>query len=175
MKKLLGTMLILVVIITACGAPKEENNKKESSTKAQEISTTQKEENEVENNFSKDVVWSVADELELKIDSVKMTEDKKSFVVKYTYKNNGAKSEDGKEKEIIIEPSFVVDKGENTLDKDTLFKSENAPKSLKKGETCEGAELAYKMIDKSDMLKVQFSYLSSDGAQQSVTFEIPVE
>ncbi len=182
MKKLLGMMLVLVVIMTACGAPNESDNnaenEKETSNTSQNVIKENSEDNnteKAENNFSKDVVWNVDGELELKVDSVKMTDDKKSFIIKYTYTNTGSKSEDGKEKDLIIEPLFVYDKEENTLKKDEKFTSQNTPKVVKKGETCEEAEVAYEMMSDSDMLKIEFAYFSSDGSRKNVTFEIPVE
>ncbi len=180
MKKLLGIMLILTVIITACGVPKKENsvdktNKQtEETTKStsEEISSTSE---KSKNNMSKDTTWNVADQLELKIDSVKLSDDKKYYIIKYTYKNIGAKSKDGKEQDLLLEPSFVIDKEENTLEKITSFKTENNPKPIKKGDICKGAELAYEIIDESDILKIEFGYATDDGAFQKATFEIPVE
>ncbi len=178
MKKLLGMMLVLVVIMTACGAPKESDNNMENEKKASNTSqSVDKEKGEdnktekVENNFSKDTIWNVEGELELKVDSVKMSEDKKSFVIKYTYKNNS----DDKSKKLIMEPEFVYDKEKNVLEKDESFTSKNKAKEVSKGKTCEGAEVAYKLMVETDILDVEFAYLSSDGSTQKVIFHMPVE
>ncbi len=182
MKKLLAIMLVLTVIMTACGAPQKESKNDEAIKKTQEITKSKDEEStltskkaEVKNNMSKDTTWNIVDQLELKVDSVRLSEDKKYYIVKYTYNNIGAKSEDGKEQDLLLEPSFVMDKEGNTLEKITSFKTENNPKPIKKGEVCKGAELAYEIIDESDILKIEFGYATSDGALQKVTFELPVE
>lgn len=192
MKKLLGIILVMVIAVTACGRPAKESRDgkvdegtqktSESKTGSQEEikppaeeNTTPRDENEVKNNLSKDTSWNIVDELELKVDSVTLRPDKKAYVVKYTYKNTGAKSEDGKAKDLLLEPSLVLDQAENSLERVTSPSSENSPRSIKPGETCEGAELAYAVMDESHSLKIEFSYATSDGAIQGVRFEIPVE
>ncbi len=185
MKKLLIIILSLAIIMTGCGTGNKESVTDDSNKQTQESTDSTKGETEessstgqtteVKNNMSKDTTWNLVNQLELKVDSVRLSEDKKYYIVKYTYKNIGAKSEDGKEQDLLLEPTFVTDKEGNTLEKITSYKTENNPKSLKKGETCEGAELAYEIIDESDILKIEFGYATDDGALQQVTFELPVE